>query len=97
MIFNVHSSATTQGFTENEDEFDLSDYPDVAKVEDAYPNCVVMPLSKLTVNETGVNNGDITSFSASLFVRKRNGQVAYLLCCRRGREGGGGVAKTGSA
>eukprot|EP00904_Undaria_pinnatifida_P011275 jgi/Undpi1/7278/HiC_scaffold_22.g09751.m1 len=72
---NVHclegaeiSLTSLWGFTENEDEFDLSDYPDVAKVEDAYPNCVVMPLSKLTVNETGVNNGDITSFSASLFL-----------------------------
>ena len=63
------------GFTENIDEFDLSDYPDVGKVEAAFPYSVVMPLSQLTVNETGVNDGDITSFGGFMLVRKRNGQM----------------------
>ena len=37
-------------------------------VEEKYHGCSVIPLSQLEVNKTGVENGDITSFSASFFV-----------------------------
>eukprot|EP00904_Undaria_pinnatifida_P011278 jgi/Undpi1/7280/HiC_scaffold_22.g09753.m1 len=56
------------GFMEDIDTFDLADYPGVAKVESAFPNCAVMPLSKLTVNKTGVDNGDIGYLSASFWM-----------------------------
>ncbi|CAM9357602.1 unnamed protein product [Ascophyllum nodosum] len=36
-------------------------------VEEKYHGCSVIPLSQLEVNKTGVENGDITSFSASFF------------------------------
>lgn len=79
VIYNVGSLATTQGFMEDTEDFDLADYPDVAKVTTAFPHCVVMPLSQLTVNETGVENGDIDSFSATFWVRKQTGgYVAYF-------------------
>lgn len=54
---------------EEASEFDTADYPGVATIREAHPGCVVMPLSRLTVNETGVNNGDITSFLAAFNVR----------------------------
>lgn len=72
-ISNFDFSATAQGFMEDIDDFDLADYPDVAKFRTEFPSCAVMPLSQLTVNETGVDNGDITHFSASVFVRERAG------------------------
>ena len=37
-------------------------------VEEAYPGCSVIPLSRLDVNKTGVDNGDVNYFSASFFV-----------------------------
>ena len=61
---NVDSSATTQGFMKEPTEFIPGDDSDVARVRVTFPHCAVMPLSKLTVNETAVNNGDITHFSA---------------------------------
>lgn len=51
------------------EEFIPEDDPDVARIRDAFPQCAVMPLSRLTVNETGVDNGDITHFMASFVVR----------------------------
>ncbi|CAN0411795.1 unnamed protein product [Ascophyllum nodosum] len=36
-------------------------------VEEAYPGCSVIPLSRLDVNKTGVDNGDVNYFSASFF------------------------------
>ena len=65
-------------------EFDVMDYPDVARVREAFPHCAVMPLSRLTINETGVNNGDIDSFSTSLFVRNQNG---LMFSCASGGWG----------
>ena len=66
VISNVRPLATTQGFMEEPDQFLPGEDPDVVKVTTAFPHCAVMPLSRLTVNETGVNNGDITSFTACL-------------------------------
>lgn len=76
-------------------EFDLADYPDVARIREAFPHCAVMPLSRLTINETGVNNGDITNFGASIFVRNQNGLIKVSLYCRR-RGGGKEVNKSES-
>jgi len=43
--------------------------PDEASlaIEDEYP-CKVLPLSKLTVDEAGIENGEVDHFSVSLFV-----------------------------
>lgn len=92
-ISNVDSSTIAQGFMEDKDDFDRADYPDVAKVEDEFPHCLVMPLSQLTVNETGVDNGDITYFSASSYVSKINGQNPS--CCAIEARGGGGGEQAG--
>ena len=54
---------------DNTTEFDPNDYPEVGAVKEAYPACAVMPLSRMTVNETAVNNGDVNSFSVSFYVR----------------------------
>ena len=73
VTYHVHlslrSSATNQGFTNNVSDFDANAYPEVGVVKEAYPACAVMPLSRMTVNETAVNNGDANSFSVSFFVR----------------------------
>ena len=66
---SLRSSATNQGFMDDALEFDADDYPEVAAVREAHPSCAVMPLSRMTVNETAVNNGDINSFRASFLVR----------------------------
>lgn len=65
---------------EDPEEFSLEDYPDVAKVTNAFPNCAVMPLSKLTIDQTGVDNGDIDHFSASFWVRSKH-RVGFEMCC----------------
>ncbi|CAM9668302.1 unnamed protein product [Ascophyllum nodosum] len=36
-------------------------------IEEEYPACRVIPFSRLEVNQTGVDNGDINYFSASLY------------------------------
>ena len=73
VTYHVHlslrSSATNQGFTNNVFDFDANAYPEVGVVKEAYPACAVMPLSRMTVNETAVNNGDVNSFSVSFYVR----------------------------
>ena len=65
VTYHVHlslrSSATNQGFTNNVFDFDANAYPEVGVVKEAYPACAVMPLSRMTVNETAVNNGDVLS------------------------------------
>ena len=67
--FSICSSATNQGFMDDVSQFDPNDYPEVGTVKEAYPACAVMLLSRTTVNETAVNNGDVNSFSVSFFVR----------------------------
>lgn len=54
-----------QGFFEDELVLDENS----RLIEEKYPNCKVLPLSKLTVNETGVENGYIKSFSVQIMVR----------------------------
>ena len=86
VISNVRPLATAQGFTEEPDEFVTGSDPDVVRVTNAFPHCAVMPLSRLTVDETGVNNGDITSFWASFEVRKKKRVECQLRCQKkRGR------------
>ncbi|CBJ30298.1 similar to neural precursor cell expressed, developmentally down-regulated 4-like [Ectocarpus siliculosus] len=36
--------------------------------EEVYPNCKFVPLSMMTVDETGVKNGSVTSFSTAFYV-----------------------------
>ncbi|CAM9275351.1 unnamed protein product [Ectocarpus fasciculatus] len=36
--------------------------------EEAYPHCKYIPLSKMTVDETGVMNGSVTSFSTAFYI-----------------------------
>lgn len=88
VISNVDSSVTTQGFREEADEFIPEDDPDVNRIRDSFSSCAVMPLSKLTVNETGVDNGDITFFFASFYVRKKGRVVCELRCRTKGRGRG---------
>lgn len=54
-----------QGFLE--EEIELDETSQVA--EEKYCGCWVLPLSTLTVNETGIDNGDIDSFSVRILVR----------------------------
>lgn len=63
-------STTAQGF-ENYPRNFTDDFEYVsAPIEEENPNCIVVPLSRLTVNETGVKEGDFSSFSVSLFVSR---------------------------
>lgn len=63
------SEPTTQGFLDDDDTF-IADHADViAPIEAEYDNCIVVPLSRLTVDEDGINSGDVDSFDASFFVR----------------------------
>ena len=71
---------TPQGFMDNPDDFDPDGYPEVGAVREAYPACAVVPLSRMTVDETAVKNGDINHFSTSFFVRSR--RVAKGSCRR---------------
>ncbi|CAM9891591.1 unnamed protein product [Scytosiphon promiscuus] len=48
-----------------------------APIEQDNPNCIVIPLSKLTVNETGVVGGDFSSFYVSLFLLWPDGVESY--------------------
>lgn len=38
-------------------------------VEEAYPGCRVLPVSKLTVNQTGIDAGDVTNLQTRFVVR----------------------------
>lgn len=59
-----------QGFTDNSSTF-LDTHADaIASILDALPICVVVPLSRATVNETAINNGDVKTFGATFFVRE---------------------------
>lgn len=58
-------SLILQGFLEDELELDEKG----RLIEEEFSACKVLPLSKLTVNETGVNNGDIMYFSVDVLVR----------------------------
>ena len=64
---------------EEPSEFDQVEYPEVTRIAEAFPGCAVMPLSRLTVNDTGVNNGDITFFWTSFNVRVNSGFIVCLL------------------
>lgn len=70
-------------------QFNLSDYPEVATVREAFPGCPVMPLSRLTVNETAVNNGDVKSFTVSFSVRRCNKFRLASGLCKIRAEGDG--------
>ncbi|CAB1103504.1 unnamed protein product [Ectocarpus sp. CCAP 1310/34] len=57
-------STTHQGFMEAELEADEASLA----IQEAYPHCRVLPTSKLTVNQTGIDNGDINHFYATFGV-----------------------------
>lgn len=60
-----------QGFTDDLDTF-LDDNADATSaIEEEFPNCRVIPLSRLTMDEDGINSGDVDSFDASFYVRER--------------------------
>lgn len=42
---------------------------EVVHVEEEYNLCKVIPLSRATPNDTGIDNGEITAFSTLFFVR----------------------------
>ena len=53
--------------------------PDDASIaiEEVYTVCKVLPASKLQMNQTGIDNGDITSFSATFAVGGGGGGVQW--------------------
>lgn len=58
-----------QGFLDYYQNF-TDDYAYVSEpFEEVYPNCKFVPLSMMTVDETGVKNGSVTSFSTAFYVR----------------------------
>lgn len=61
-----------QGF--EEEDFSSIENTTTLAFEEAYPSCRVLPSSKLTVNQTGIDNGDIRYFSLSFFVRSMGGR-----------------------
>ena len=71
-MFNQHAFPRTvcsshgQGFLDDPDAF-TGDERSLA-VETEYPGCQVIPFSRLEIDQTGVENGDINYFSTSLFV-----------------------------
>lgn len=60
---------THQGFMEAELEADEASLA----IQEAYPHCRVLPISKLTVNQTGIDNGDINYFTATFGVSAQAG------------------------
>lgn len=78
---NFLSPPTNQGLTDNTTTF-MEDHADaVEHIEDEYLGCKVIPLSRATPDETGINNGTVTSITATFFVRDKG--------CRLG--GGGAL------
>lgn len=61
------SPKNTQGFEDEAVDFEADSAS--LEIEETYPYCKVLPTSKLTVDQAGVDSGDITNFQASLFVR----------------------------
>lgn len=60
-----------QGFTDDLDTF-LDDNADATSaIEEGFPHCRVIPLSRLTIDEDGINSGDVDSFDVSFYVRER--------------------------
>ncbi|CAN0024019.1 unnamed protein product, partial [Ectocarpus sp. 12 AP-2014] len=56
------------GFLDYDQNF-TDDYAYVSEpFEEVYPNCKFVPLSMMTVDETGVKNGSVTSFSTAFYV-----------------------------
>ncbi|CAB1105968.1 unnamed protein product [Ectocarpus sp. CCAP 1310/34] len=74
--FAVGAIASAEGFTDDLDTF-LDDNADATSaIEEEFPHCRVFPLSRLTIDEDGINSGDVDSLYASFYVRekKRAGQ-----------------------
>ncbi|CAM9891659.1 unnamed protein product [Scytosiphon promiscuus] len=65
------------GFLDDEDTF-IEDNADAGEaIVDEHPNCFVVPLSRLTVDEEGIKNGDVTSFDVSFFLMWDEKPAAY--------------------
>ncbi|CAN0057409.1 unnamed protein product [Scytosiphon promiscuus] len=66
------------GFVPFDAETFTEDHRDVTEPFEAmYPNCVLIPLSKLEVDEGGVRNGTVTSFTAAFHVLWFEGEELY--------------------
>lgn len=63
------STLTYQGFKDDHSTFMADHADEVADIEDVYNLCKVIPLSRATPDETGINNGTVKSFSTLFFVR----------------------------
>lgn len=63
-------STYCQGFVDDPTTFMDDHAQEVVHIEEVYNHyCQVIPLSRATPNDTGIDNGDITYFSTSFFVR----------------------------
>lgn len=59
-------------------------------IEEAFPACKVLPASKLQLNQTGIDNGDITYLTASFTVGGRGrGAAGCKQVVPDGRDGWG--------
>lgn len=61
-----------------EDEFDGDDSSE--QFEGTYAGCKALPLSKLTPNESAIENGDVNYFSVTVGVRKKKGAPLRTIC-----------------
>ncbi|CAM9586886.1 unnamed protein product, partial [Ectocarpus fasciculatus] len=62
------SMTSAEGVTDDLDTF-LDDNADfTADIKEEFPHCFVVPLSRLTIDEDGINSGDVDSLDVSFFV-----------------------------
>lgn len=47
------------------------------EIEEAFPSCKVLPASKLQLNQTGIENGDVTYLTASFSVGGGRGEARW--------------------
>ncbi|CBJ30297.1 E3 ubiquitin-protein ligase, putative [Ectocarpus siliculosus] len=65
--FSAGAMVSAEGFTDDLDTF-LDDNADATSaIEEEFPHCRVIPLSRLTMDEDGINSGDVDSFDASFY------------------------------
>lgn len=58
------------------------------EIEAEYPNCRVLPSSKLTVNKTSIDSGEVSSLSATFLVSgRKQEEFELLIFCVAGTVG----------
>lgn len=67
-----------QGFLDDPDDV-VANNASLA-IEEAHPHCKVLPLSEMTVDRAGIDDGSITTLSATILVRSQNdvGRVVLM-------------------